>query len=369
MASESAKAILTIDLGALTANYARLCREAPVSEVAGVVKANGYGLGVLEVARALREVGCRSFFVAHLDEGLALRPHLADAAIYVLHGLAPRGEADTEAAGLIPILNQPDEIARWAAFARHRERRLPAAVQIDTGMCRLGFSRAGIEGLNRSLLEPLDLRLVMSHLACAEEADNPLNQRQQARFDELRERLPRAPASLANSSGIFLGSSFHYQLCRPGVALYGVNPTPGRVNPMAPVVKLEAPVLQVHDVIEAGTVGYGATRAIGPGSRIATVPVGYADGYPRAVSDRAAARIGSWKASLAGRVSMDLISLDVGGLPREAVQPGTMVELIFGPNGLDELAEAAGTIGYEILTRLGTRFARRYTRPAVERPV
>jgi alanine racemase len=206
----------------------------------------------------------------------------------------------------------------------------------------------------------------MSHLACAEEADNPLNQEQLAGFERLRQLLPAAPASLAYSSGIFLGPAFHHQLCRPGVALYGVNPTPGHANPMAPVVTLEAPVLQVHEVRVRGSVGYGATYPIRPGARIATVPVGYADGYLRAASRRGTARIGGREVPLAGRVSMDLISLDVSDLPTGAVRPGTPVELIGGPDGVDRLAAAADTIGYEVLTRLGSRFARRYIRPATK---
>jgi alanine racemase len=204
---------------------------------------------------------------------------------------------------------------------------------------------------------------VMSHLACAEERDNPMNHRQRARFEELRAKLPPVSASMANSSGIFLGADFHYQLCRPGVALYGVNPTPGQPNPMVPVVTLEAPILQVHEATEAGSVGYGATYATHPGARIATVPVGYADGYPRAAGNMAMARIGARHVRVAGRVSMDLITLDVSDLPHAETRPGAMVELVGGPDGVDRLAEAGGTIGYEVLTRLGTRFTRRYIRP------
>jgi alanine racemase len=194
-----------------------------------------------------------------------------------------------------------------------------------------------------------------------------MNQEQRARFERLRTRLPDAPASLANSSGIFLGPAFHGEVCRPGVALYGVNPTPGQPNPMAPVVTLEAPILQVHDVAGPGSVGYGATYRTRAGVRIATVPVGYADGYLRAASGRATARIAGQEVPLAGRVSMDLISLDVSALSADAARPGTMVELIGGANGVDRLAEAAGTIGYEVLTRLGSRFARRYIRPAANK--
>jgi alanine racemase len=367
MATERTQAVLTIDLGAIVENHRRLRREAPGSEVAAVVKADGYGLGAREVAAALWQNGVRRFFVAHPEEGLTLRHHLSRATIFVLHGLQQgTGEAVADA-NLVPVLNDPGELARYNALARHREQRLPAALQIDTGMCRLGFSEADLRRLASADLGALDLRLVMSHLACAEEPGNAMNEAQRARFERLRGLLPEVPASLANSSGIYLGPAFHYALCRPGVALYGVNPTPGRTNPMAPVVTLQAPVLQVHDVAEPGSVGYGATYRTAPGTRIATVPVGYADGYLRAASGRATARIAGQEVPLAGRVSMDLISVDVSALPTDAVHPGTMVELIGRPDGVDRVAAAAGTIGYEVLTRLGSRLARRYIRPAVEK--
>jgi len=301
MATEAARAVLTVDLGALADNYRRLRRLAAGSEVAGVVKANGYGLGALPVADALWQAGCRSFFVAQLEEGRELRARLPEARIHVLNGLPVGTEDALRAAGLIPVLNHTEELVRYAALARRRGERLPAALHLDTGMCRLGFGRAELERLDRRLLEPLDLVLVMSHLAVAEEPDNPLNDTQRARFEELRALLPPAPASLANSSGIFLGPSFHFDLCRPGVALYGVNPTPGRANPMAPVVTLEAPVLQVHEIETPGTVGYGATYPTRPGMRIATIPVGYADGYPRSAGNRARAQVGGRAAPLAGR--------------------------------------------------------------------
>jgi alanine racemase len=364
MATEASRAVLTIDLGAIVENHRRLRRQAPGSEVAAVVKADGYGLGAREVAAALWQGGARTFFVAHPEEGVALRTALPDATIFVLHGLQEGGGEALADTGLIPVLNHPGELARYLALARRRERRLPAALQIDSGMCRLGFAAAEFDGIDQAQLAALDLRLVMSHLACAEEAGHPLNQEQRARFERLRRVLPDAPASLANSSGMFLGPAFHYQLCRPGVALYGVNPTPGHANPTAAVVKLEAPVLQIHEAAVPGSVGYGATYRTSAGARIATVPVGYADGYLRSASSRASARIAGVEVPLAGRVSMDLIGLDVTALPPEAVRPGTMVELIGGADGIDRLAAAAGTIGYEVLTRLGSRFARRYIRPA-----
>ncbi len=358
----AARGILSINLDALSHNYRRLTEEASGAEVAGVVKANGYGLGAREVAACLRTAGCRSFFVAHAHEGIALREILEDARIFVLHGLAEGTEKDIADAGLIPVLNHPDELRRYATLALTRDQRLPAALQLDTGMCRLGFSPREVAEFDRQDLEAIDPVLVMSHLVSAEEPENALNTVQLDRFETRPDVLKDLPASLANSSGIFLGSAFHLDLCRPGIALYGGNPTPGRKNPMQPVVTLCAPVIQVHDVEDAGTVGYNATYEVPAGGRIATVPVGYADGYLRSAGGRAQARIAGEIVPVAGRVSMDLITLDISALPKSSVYPGCMADLIFGPEGIDQLANAAGTIGYEVLTRLGTRFARRYTR-------
>lgn len=361
-ADETARGVLTIDLDAIGSNYRRLKQRAVKSDVAGVVKANGYGLGVKEVAACLYTAGCRTFFVAHPGEGISLRAALDDATIYVLHGLAEGTEKDMADAKLIPVLNHPGELARYAAFAMTRDKQLPAALQIDTGMCRLGFSPKEIENLDHQDLQMLDLRLVMSHLVSAEVEADPLNVHQLARFEQRRANLQGVSASLANSSGIFLGPDFHFDLCRPGVALYGVNPTPSQPNPMLPVVSLRAPILQVHDIDHTSTVGYGAAYEVRPGGRIATIPVGYADGYQRSAGATATARVAGEVVPIAGRISMDLISLDISSLPPNQVHPGCMVDLIWGANGIDDVAAASNTIGYEVLTRLGTRFARHYTR-------
>jgi len=358
----AARGILSINLDALANNYRHLTRKAADSEVAAVVKANGYGLGAREVGACLRTAGCRSFFVAHAHEGIALRESLDDARIFVLHGLAEGTEKNIADAGLIPVLNHPDELRRYATLALSRDQRLPAAIQLDTGMCRLGFSPREMAELDRRDLEAIKPVLVMSHLISAEEEDNPLNRRQLDVFDQRPRCLAELPASLANSSGIFLGEAFHFDLCRPGVALYGVNPTPEQPNPMEPVVTLSAPVLQVHEIEKTGTVGYNATYDVPAGGRIATVPVGYADGYLRSADHRAEARVAGEIVPVAGRVSMDLITLDISALPKDSVRPGCMADLVFGSDGVDRLAKAAGTIGYEVLTRLGTRLARRYTR-------
>ncbi len=335
-------AILSIDLGAVVANWRRLgaVHGAPC---AAVVKADGYGLGAAPVGRALQAAGCRHFFVAHLAEGLALRAALGpDAMVAVLNGF-PAG-ADG-AAGLTPVLNG------LADVAAHQGR--PGIVQLDTGMARLGVPPE--EWSQLAGQAPLFL---MTHLAVADQPDHALNAMQAGRFAAARALFPGVPASLAASSGIFLGPDFASDLARPGAALYGINPTPGLPNPMRQVVRLEAPVLQVREIAAGAPVGYGATWVAERPSRVATVAAGYADGYPRALSGRAIASFQGQPVPLIGRVSMDLTTFDVTDLP--GLRPGDALTLI-GPGCTpDEVAERAGTIGYEILTSLGARYRRQY---------
>ena len=361
--SEQAGAVLHIDLDALAANYTRLRREATGVACAAVIKADGYGLGATEVAEALWTAGCRAFFVAHAFEGAILRAALPDAAIYVLHGPMPGTEADLPTHRLIPVLNSLEQIDAWAALARARGG-LDAVLQIDTGMNRIGLPPVEVQALgdNRSRLDGIGVRYVMSHLACAEDADSPKNAAQLALFRSLKAKLPAAPATFANSSGIFLGPDYHFDLVRAGVALYGVNPTPGRPNPMAEVVRLEGRILQLREIDTSETVGYGAAyQATGP-RRIAAVPVGYADGYLRCLGNQAYASIGGVRVKVAGRVSMDLVTLDVTDAPPSAVRVGAPVDLIGGGVPVDEVAAWAGTIGYELLTSLGHRYHRSFHR-------
>ncbi len=355
------RARLEIDLRAVRANYRLLVSLAAPASVAAVVKANAYGLGMAPVARALWAEGARTFFVARLAEGLELRRILEDARIFVLDGLAAETvDPVWEEAGLIPVLNRSEELSIWADRARRRERHPEVAIHVDTGMTRLGMSPSRFAGRNGALPTGVTPCLIMSHLACADEPEHPLNARQLERFRAVCGMFPGIPRSLAASSGIFLGPAYRFELCRPGVALYGVNPTPGRPNPMQPVVRLCAPVLQVHEITERATVGYGATYEVRAGDRIATVAAGYADGLLRSAGKRGTARIDGKEIPLAGRISMDLLSVDISALPSGSVVPGTMVELIGGPDGVDRFAAAAGTIGYEVLTRLGSRLERRY---------
>ena len=360
-AIDRAGTVLTIDLGALARNYRLLADRLGGARCAAVVKADAYGLGVARVAPVLLRAGCETFFVATLDEGVALRALAPAAEIHVLNGVSDGSEEVFAGHGLHPVLNDLGQIERWATFARaHGER--DAAIHVDSGMNRLGLPACEVDRLaaETERLDGLRVRLIMSHLACAEGRDNPMNPAQRAAFIAARAKLPAAPASLANSSGIFLGADYHFDMARPGVALYGVNPTPGASNPMAEVVHLQSKIIQVRDVDRGQTVGYGAAHRTAAPGRIATVPVGYADGYLRSLGNRASAAIGGAQVPVVGRVSMDLITLDVSSLPPDRARPGTPVELIGGACPIDEVAACAGTIAYEILTSLGKRYDRRY---------
>jgi alanine racemase len=360
-------AILTIDLDALAANYRRLRELAAPAECAAVVKADAYGLGMVEAAPALWRQGCRTFFVATLGEACALRKLLPQAVIYILAGLMP-GTADAfRKHGLRPVLNSAEEIREWASFSAKVGEALPCAVHIDSGMNRLGLSAADVEAVSaaRDLWSALKLSLVMSHLACADEPEHPKSAAQRKVFDQLRALLPKTLASLANSAGILLGRSYTYDLVRPGIALYGGKPQSRGQHAFAPVVHLKGRILQVRNVSAGETVGYGATRTLTRPSRVAIVSVGYADGFFRSLSTKDGeagliAYAGLHAAPILGRVSMDLITVDVTEVPEALSTRGEWVELI-GPNVTTQtLAHHAGTIDYEVLTNLGSRAFRRY---------
>lgn len=363
-----ARAVLRIDLAALRGNWARLKAVAVRAECAGVVKADAYGLGLAEVVQALAEEGCRTFFVASLGEGRQVREVQPGAAIYVLDGLLAGAEDHYAGFDLRPVLSSLEEAETWALFCSRIGRRLPAALQLDTGINRLGMPQAEAERLarNPTLLGRFEPTLVMSHLACADDPANSRNEVQRLRFERMRALFPPLPASLANSAGIALGPAFHYDVVRPGIALYGGRAQEGRALQMGRVVGLSARILQVRDVVPGEAVGYGAIWQADRAARIATVGVGYADGYLRALSgvsgrDGAAGFIGAHRAPVVGRISMDLLTLDVTGVPPHLAQRGAWVELIGDRVGIDDLADLAGTIGYEVLTRLGPRAHRIYT--------
>lgn len=368
---EAAGGLLHIDLSALASNWRRLRDNAGGAEASAVVKADAYGTGIEQAVPALAQAGCRTFFVAHVSEAIRVRKVAPDAMIYVLNGLFPSAAPVYVEHNFRPVLGSFEEIEEWATFCRSQNRKLAAAIHVDTGMNRLGLTvQQGLTLKDRAELKDFETALLMSHFVSAEESDNPLNIRQIEAFKAVRETLPEVRASLANSSGILLKEKPHFDLVRPGYALYGGNPTPDRDNPMSAVVGLEARIMQLRWVEADDTVGYNARWLALGKRRIATLSIGYADGYPRSSSARGKSGeellagqvlIAGRPCPFAGNVSMDLITVDVTDIPENAIKRGDTVTMIGGSLTIDEVGRRAGTIGYEILTNLGRRYARTYS--------
>jgi len=358
--------VLTVDLDAIVANWRKLEKTAVPAECAGVIKANAYGCGVDPVARALAGAGCKTFFVATVDEARAARAALPSAAIYVLDGFFQNSGDAYAQCDARPVIGDLNELAEWDVFCRRSGWAGSAAIHIDTGMNRLGMTLTEAQGIiPRINAGDHGIALVMSHLACAENLNHPLNARQLATFREIASLFSGVPASLSNSSGVYLGAPFQFDMVRPGAALYGVNPTPEADNPMQPVVDLKARVVRIRNVERGESVGYGAVWTARRPTRLAIVSAGYADGYFRAAGGGDGTRsaevvVAGKRCPVAGRISMDLIAVDVTDLPSNAVRRGHMVTLIGEGITVDELAHHFGTIGYEVLTSLGPRYARVY---------
>ncbi|MBP0438011.1 alanine racemase [Tianweitania sediminis] len=354
--------ILTVDLEAVAANWKLLSAKASPARCAAVVKADGYGLGAVPVAAALQAVGCKEFFVAHLQEGIALREATGwSSRVFVLNGTPPGTEGLFVGSDLIPVINTAGELARWRSYSADTNSRMPVGLQLDTGMSRLGMTQSDLADIaaDPTLVRGLDVVLVMSHLACADDAGSCANESQRKEFARLRAMLPcAAPGSLANSSGIFLGEAYGYDLVRPGAALYGINPDPSKPNPMRQAVNLSAPVIQARRVPEGSFVGYGYAARVRRSSALLTVSLGYADGWPRTASSLSAF-FGGQRLPLVGRVSMDTLVVDATDCAHPPVE-GDLLEFICPQQTLDDIASSAGTIGYEILTGLGNRFRRIY---------
>src|SRR3954467_6774300 len=362
----TATGVLTVDLDAIVANWRKLEKTAVPAECAGVVKADGYGCGAGQVARALANAGCKTFFVATLDEAAVVRAALPEAAIYTLDGFFQNtGEAYARL-NCRPVIGDLNELAEGEAFCRRSGWSGGAAIHIDTGMNRLGLTVTEAQGIiPRINAGDHGITLVMSHLASAELLNNPANARQLTAFREIASVFSGVPASLANSSGVFLGPQFQFELVRPGAAVYGINPTPEADNPMQPVVELKARIVQLRNLEKGETVGYGGTWTARRPTRLAIVSAGYADGYFRAASSNDGTRgaeviVAGKRCPVAGRVSMDLIAVDVTDLDKKAVRRGHMVTLIGEGITVDELAHHFGTTGYELLPSLGRRYARVY---------
>jgi alanine racemase len=361
----AANGVLTVDLDAIVANWRKLEGRGVPAECAGVVKANAYGCGVEQVTRALDHAGCKTFFVATLEEARRARTAAPQATIYVLNGFfAGTGPTFAEL-NCRPVIGDLAELAEWDAFCNVNGYSGGAAIHIDTGMNRLGIGLAEAQALSARAAQPdHGITLVMSHLACAEDLQHPLNGRQAAAFREVARLFTGIPASLSNSSGVFLGPQYQFDLVRPGAALYGVNPTPESDNPMQQVVDVKARVAQVRNVEKGETVGYGATWTARRPTKLAIVAAGYADGYFRAAGGvdgvrTADALVAGKRCPIAGRISMDLMAIDVTDLPSPP-RRGQMVTLVGDGITVDELAHHFGTIGYEVLTSLGNRYQRVY---------
>jgi alanine racemase len=361
-----ASGVLTVDLDALVANWRKLEKTAVPAECSAVIKANAYGCGLAPVARALAKAGCKTFFVATLDEAAVARTAVPSAALYVLNGFTQNTGDAYAKIDARPVIGELNELAEWDVFCRRTGWAGGVAIHVDTGLQRLGLTVAEAQGLiPRIHAGDHGISLVMSHLACAESLHHPMNARQLAAFREVASAFSGVPASLANSSGIFLGGSFQFDMVRPGAALYGVNPTPEADNPMQPVVDLKARIVQIRDVERGESVGYGGNWTARRPTKLAIVSAGYADGYFRAGSSNDGTRgaeviVAGRRCSVAGRISMDLMAVDITELDKNAVRRGHMVTLIGEGITVDELAHHFGTIGYEVLTSLGSRYVRVY---------
>ncbi len=317
-------------------------------------------MGAAPIAKALWKAGCRTFFVSRVEEGPELRNAIGEATIIVLDGITGSNLDAFHEAALIPALNHPGEYKTWSLEAKRLGRQLDACLHTDTGMARLGFAPQDVVQLAEEKQETVRWQLVMSHLACADTPADGLNDIQLRRFQELTKAFEGVRRSFSNSAGVLLGRSFQFELCRPGIALFGCNPTPEKTNLFKPVVTVEAPVLQVNKISKSGTVGYGATYKAVAGTTLATLGVGYADGFMLAASHKHSLTIKGCKVPIAGGISMDLMTIDISNLPNGAIRPGDTVNVIDETNTVDAWAKAAGTISYEFLTRLGMRLNRHY---------
>src|SRR6195256_5473847 len=362
----AASGILTVDLDAIVANWRKLEKTAVPAECAAVIKADAYGCGVSPVAQALAAAGCKTFFVATIDEARAARAALPSAAIYTLDGFFQNcGDAYAKIDAR-PVIGDLNELAEWDVFCRRSGWAGGAAIHIDTGLNRLGLTLVEAQGIiPRINAGDHGITLVMSHLACAEALNHPLNAKQLATFREIASLFSGVPASLSNSSGVYLGPQFQFDLVRPGAALYGINPTPEADNPMQPVVEVKARIVQIRNIDKGESVGYGGTWTARRPTKLAIVAAGYADGYFRVGGSNdgtrgAEAVVAGKRCPLAGRISMDLMAVAVTDLEKNAVRRGHMVTLIGEGITVDELAHHFGTIGYEVLTSLGPRYARVY---------
>jgi alanine racemase len=363
----SATGSITIDLAQVAANWKALAAKVRPARCGAVVKANAYGLGANRIIPALARAGCSTFFIATPDEAEAARKLAPSAEIYALDGLVGNSAAAFARQGVKPVLSTLDDVVAWSALCQARSEKLPAALHIDTGLNRLGLPVRDVRRLaaDPGLMVGTTLDLVMSHLASADNPRDAKNRDQLVAFETLSALFPGVRRSLAASDGLMLGAAYHFDLVRPGYAIYGGQASQMTPAPVKAAVTVAARILALADVAPGETVGYSATWRAKRPSRIATIAAGYADGIPRtgsAPDGRPGGHvlIAGHVAPFVGRVSMDLITVDVTDLPDGAARPGEFATLVGEGLTIEEAGFSAGTIGYEILTRLGPRFTRLY---------
>jgi alanine racemase len=355
--------IMKVDVSAVAHNFKFLQSQLPHAKCSSVVKADAYGLGMLQLSPHLAQAGCEQFFVATLDEGLQLNKVVQNVDIFVLGGLLAGTEQEFSHNNLTPVLNDLGQIQLWNTHAQKLNQKLPAVVHVDTGMWRLGLPPAEVIQLanNRDLLKPLNLKFIMSHLACSDSPHHDKNLQQMSAFNAALAILPKTPASLANSHGIFLGHDYHYNLVRPGRSLFGLGARFLHTDGLRQALQVYARIMQVSPIGKGETIGYDSMYCVTKPTRIATISIGYADGYSRTLSNHGRVFINGFEAPIVGRVSMDVITVDVGEVPEAFAIPGAWAEIIGENISADDVALAAGTTSREISSKLGTRFRKIYT--------
>ncbi|XDZ64592.1 alanine racemase [Alphaproteobacteria bacterium LSUCC0684] len=357
----SARLIARIDLDRLVANWRNLNTLSGQAEASAVIKADAYGHGVEMVGRALYQAGCRVFFTASINEAVLLRSHLGKAVIGYFDGLHAEDTEAVRAYDIWPAISSPGQMDLLADMARRHGNPIPAMLQIDTGMNRLGAGPDRLDELASSeKLNAGDWKLIFSHLASADDPQSAQSETQRAAFDRVRRLFPSIPASLAATGGIALGPAFHYQMTRPGIGIYGLPPLPSLAPHLNPALSLHARVLEIRQAKAGEHVGYNATATLGRDTRLATVAGGYADGVRRQLSNKGTVHKDGFAAPVIGRVSMDTTIVDITDWPENHLAPGDWLDLIHDGYTADDMARDSDTIGYDILTTLGLRAKRQY---------
>lgn len=354
--------VLEVDTQLIARNYRILSQLVPHGVCGAVVKADAYGFGIKAVAPVLMQTGCQNFFVAHISEGIFLRSLLRHQNIYIFSGLLPQTEGYFVEHSLVPILNDFEMLKNWTRESEKLGRKLPCALHIDTGMRRNGFDRLDLENLLNApeLLKALDVHFIMSHLVSSHDPHDPLNKQQKELFDSIKQHFPQIKGSFADTGGIYLGPSFHYDFIRTGKGLFGLYTPPEGYEPLHPCLRFLARILQIRTAHKGETVGYGATHTLTRDSKLATLGVGFADGYDLRLSNRAYALFQQLKAPVVGRISMDYTVIDVTDIPESLCYVGGWAELVNQEMSLDSLAQSIGTLSRELSTGFTSRVSRIY---------